>query len=305
MTRSRLGAVAAVAALVLVASVAGCGGRGAPPVDGGGVAAPGPSGNPDDALAAWKDFPVDRHPRPIVLVGPVLVRFAGYTTDNAKIAAMSGSYRLDAALPPDPPASAVTLPDGPATVPVIGAAAAIDRMKAAAGGGVNGATPPTLRIIAVELGTADFPTDRGALTLPAWRVHTAEEVGPTVVLAVADSALARQAGAGPSAGALDPGSSSAKASADGRRFTLTTQEVVPHCPGEPIYSRTAGVRETRSAVVVTFTATRTGTVPGDPGGACADYLKLQPATYQVELAAPLGNRVLVDTGANPVPVTTG
>jgi hypothetical protein len=240
-----------------------------------------------------------------VLVGPVLVRFAGYTTDNAKIAAMSGSYRLDTALPPDPPAAAVTLPDGPATVPVIGAAAAIDRMKAAAGGGVNGETPPPLRITAVELGTADFATDRGALTLPAWSVHTAEDVGPTVVLAVADSALARQPGAGASPGALDPGSSSAKASADGRRITLTVQQVVPHCPGEPIYTRTAGVRETRSAVVLTFTATKTGTVPGDPGGACADYLKLQPATYRLDLAAPLGGRVLVDAGANPVPVTTG
>jgi hypothetical protein len=303
MTRSRLAAAAALAALALVASVAGCG-RGGRPADGGGVAAPGPSGNPDDALAAWRDFPVDRHPRPIVLVGPVLVQFAGYTTDNAKIAAMSGSYRLDAALPPDPPAAAVTLPDGPATVPVIGAAAAIDRMKAAAEGGANGETPPPLRIFAVELGTADFPTDRGTLTLPAWRVHTAEEVGPTVVLAVADSALARP-GAGASAGAVGPGSSSAQASADGRRLTFTTQEAVPHCAGEAIYTRTAGVRETRSAVVLTLTATRSGTVPGDPGGACPDYLKLQPATYHVDLAAPLGNRVLVDTGANPVPVTTG
>jgi hypothetical protein len=129
MRPSRLGAVAVLAALTVVASAAGCARNGGQPVDGGGLAAPGPSGNPDDALAAWKDFPVDRDPRPIVLIGPSLAKYAGYTTGDAKAAAMTGDYRLDATLPLAPSTAPVTLPDGPATLPVIAAAAAIDRLK--------------------------------------------------------------------------------------------------------------------------------------------------------------------------------
>jgi hypothetical protein len=304
MRPSRLGAVAVLATLTLLASAAGCARGSGQPVDGGGFAAPGPvpSGNPDDALAAWKDFPVDRHPRPIVLIGPSLVTYAGYTTGDAKAAATTGDYRLDATLPPAPSTAPVTLPDGPATLPVIGAAAAIDRLKADTGDAAKEPGVPPLAITSVEFGTAGFDTDRGTLMLPVWRVHTADELGPTVVLAVADPALARRSSG---TGGMPGDTGTAKLSADGRRLTVTVNEVVPHCPGEPIYQRTAAVRETRSTVVVTFTATQTGTVPGGTGGACADYLKLQPATYQVGLASPLGGRVLVDAAANPVPVTTG
>ena len=46
-------------------------------------------------------------------------------------------------------------------------------------------------------------------------------------------------------------------------------------------------------------------IPAAPNGACAAYIQLQPVTYRVDLAAPLGNRLLVDTGGNPLPVTTG
>jgi hypothetical protein len=304
----------ALPVLAAVASLTGCA-RGVPnatvgpggPADGGGVAVPQPgsSGNPADALAAWSSFPVDRRPRPIVLVGPSMVGYAGYTTGAAKVAAMSGSYRLAVTLPPDPQPTPVDLPGGRATLPVIGAAAAIERMKADTGGKPDPSVAP-LAIVGIEFGTAPIDTDRGTLTLPVWRVHTADELGPTTVLAVADSALAVRAGsAGPAATPGQPASGSAKASADGRRLTLTVQEAVPHCPGQPIYQTTAGVRESATAVVVVFTRTQVSAVPADPGGACALYLKLQPVTYHVDLAAPLGNRVLVDADGNPQPVTTG
>lgn len=315
-----LAALAAVASLALVASLTGCargvsgtGGPGAPggPHDGAGVAAPGPggpgdTGNPEEALAAWSTFPVDRQPRPIVLVGPSLVVYAGYQTGTAKAAAMTGSYRLAVSLPPDPRPTPVDVPGGPATLPLIGAAAAIDRMKADVAGAQPDPSVTPLAIVGLEFGTAPIATDRGTLTLPVWRVHTADELGPTIVLAVADSGLAARAGStGP---AVTPGqraSGAAKVSADGRHLTITAQESVPHCPGEPIYQTTAGVRESATAAVVVYTRTQVSAVPTDPGGSCALYLKLQPVTYQVDLATPLGNRVLVDTDGNPQPVTTG
>jgi hypothetical protein len=293
-----------LAVLTIVASLAGCArtGSGGPggSLDGGGVAVPRPgdSGNPEDALAAWSNFPVSRRPRPIVLVGPSLVQYAGYSTGEAKIAAMSGSYRLAVTPPPDPQPTPVDLPGGRATLPVIGAAAAIDRMKADAGDKPDPSVPP-LAIVGVEFGTAPIDTDRGTFALPVWRVHTADELGPTTVLAVADSALAHHAGA-----SVPHAANSAKVSADGRHLTLTVQESVPHCPGEPIYRTTAAVRESATAVAVVFTRTQVSAIPADPNGACAAYIQLQPVTYRVDLAAPLGDRVLVDTGGNPLPVTS-
>jgi hypothetical protein len=209
-------AVATLALLALTAALAGCA-RDTTVVDGVGVAAPQPegTGDVDRALAAWKDFPAGRHPRPIVLIGPVAVQYAGYTTSDAKEAAMQGLYRLDVPLPPDPPATAVTLPDGPATVPVIGAAAAVDLMKADAGESKGGSVAP-LAIVGFEFATEALPTDRGTVTLPVWRVHTADELGPTVVLAVADSALARPATTqSTSVGTAMPGGNTATVDATG------------------------------------------------------------------------------------------
>jgi hypothetical protein len=295
-------AAATLAVLALTAALAGCARDTV--VDRVGVAAPQPegTGDIDQALAAWRDFPVDRHPRPIVLIGPVAVRPAGYTTGDAKVAAVSGRYRIDVPLPPDPPPATVALPDGPATVPVIGAAAAVDLMKADAGESKGGENVPPLAIVGFEFGTEALPTDRGTVTLPVWRVHTADELGPTVVLAVADSALARPAASQSAAvGTVPPGSAKATVDATGTHLTLTVAEADPHCPGEAIYKREPVVRESGGAVAVGFTATQTGTVPGS--GACALYLKLKQVTYRVDLAAPLGARVLVTALGEPAPVT--
>ena len=309
MRAARRGTAIPLAVLTILASLAGCArtgtGTGGPGgvLDGGGVAAPRPgdSGSPEAALAAWSTFPVDRRPRPIVLIGSSLVQYAGYTTGEAKIAAMSGSYRLAVTPPPDPQPTPVDLPGGRATLAVIGAAAAIDRMKVDAGDKPDSSVPP-LAIVSFELGTAPIDTDRGTLALPVWRVHTADELGPTTVLAVADSALAQRSG---STTSVPPDRNSAKVSTDGRHLTLTVRESVPHCPGEPIYETTASVRESATAVAVVFTRTQVSAIPADPNGACAAYIQLQPVTYRVDLAAPLGNRVLVDTDGDPLPVTTG
>jgi len=216
---------------------------------------------------------------------------------------MSGLYRLDVPLPPDPPATAVTLPDGPAKVPVIGAGAALDRLKADTSGSTGTGVAP-LAIIGIEFGTEALPTDRGTVTLPVWRVHTADELGPTVVLAVADSALARPATTqSTSVGTAMPGGNTATVDATGMHLTLTVAESDPHCPGEAIYRREPVVRESDTAIAVGFTATQTGTVPGS--GACPLYLRLKQITYRVDLAAPLGARILLSAQGQPVPVTTG
>jgi hypothetical protein len=286
---------------------AGCANGVAGGAGGAGLAAPHPggTGNPADALAVWQGFPIDRRPRPIVPTGP-LVQFSGYTTGEAKQAALTGSYRVAVALPADPVPATVTLPDGPTAVPLIGAAAALDRMRAAGDTRAGGRfPPPPLNILGFELGTAQVLTDRGPLTLPVWRVHTADEVGPTVVLALADSALYRPSGLSSNAYLTDLGIKSAVLSDDGRRLTLTVSEPVPQCPAEPVYQSTPKLTESASVVVVSFGVNRTGTVSGSAGAACNEMLQLREATYPVDLAAPLGARVVVNADAAPVPVTTG
>jgi hypothetical protein len=301
---------AVVLALIAVSLTAGCarGVTGGTGTDGVGIAEPHPggTGNPADALTAWQGFPVDRQPRPIVPASP-LVQFAGYTTGDAKVAATLGSYRVTAALPPDPSPVPVTIPGGPATVPVIGAAAAVERMRAVGNpNAVGGETPPPpLEIVGFELGTAPILTDRGTLTLPVWRVHTADEIGPTLVLAVADSAMYRPSSVPPDSYLTDPGIRSAVLSADGRRLTLTVNEADPQCPGEAVYQSTPKLTQSLSVVVVSFAVTQTGTVPGNPEGGCPAILHLRTETYPVDLDAPLGARVVVNADAVPVPVTTG
>jgi hypothetical protein len=302
----RRAVVLTVLALLLVAGCA-IGVDGGNGTGGEGLAAPHPggTGNPADALALWRGFPVDRHPRPIVPAAP-LVQFSGYTTGAAKLAALIGSYRVAVALPPDPAPTMVTLPDGPTPRPVIGAAAAVDRMRAAGdmkGGGES--PPPPLDIVGFELGTAQVPTDRGRLTLPVWRVRTADEVGPTVVLALADSALYRPTGLSSNANLADPGITSAVLSGDGRRLSVTVDEPMPQCPGEPVYQSTPKLMESASVVVVSFAVNQTGTVTGPQAATCNNVLQLREATYPVDLAAPLGARVVVNADAAPVPVTTG
>jgi hypothetical protein len=304
--RPRRAVVLTVLALLLTGGCAS-GVSGGTGLGGDGLAVPHPAGtgNPADALATWQSFPVDRHPRPIVPAAP-LVQFSGYTTGEAKLAALLGSYRVAVALPPDPAPTTVTLPGGPTTLPVIGAAAAVERMRAAGdvkGGGES--PPPPLAIVGFELGTAQELTDRGPLTLPVWRVHTADEVAPTVVLAVADSALYRPAGLSGDVYLMDPGIKSAVLSGDGRRLTLTVSEPVPQCPGEPVYRSTPKLTESTSVVVVSFAVTQTGAMPGTLAGGCNAVLQLRQATYPVDLAAPLGARIVVNADAVPVPVTTG
>ena len=299
-------AVATLAALALSAALAGCA-HDVVTSGGPGVAAPPPpddAASLDQALAAWKDFPADQHPRPVVLIGPVAVRPAGYTTGEAKEAAVAGLYRVDVPLPPDPPPATVSLPDGPARLPVIGAAAAVALMKADAGDNKAGGSVAPLAITGFEFGTESLSTDRGMLPLPVWRVHTADELGPTVVIALPDSALARPAATqSTSVGTAGPAGARATVDATGTHLTLTVSEADPHCPGEAIYKREPVVKESGSAVAVGFTATQTGTVPGS--GMCAMYLKLKPVTYKVDLAAPLGARVVLTAQGEPVPVASG
>src|SRR5207247_3092980 len=124
-----------------------------------------------DPLALWRDFPADRKPRPIVLIGSPFLE-AGYHTGDAKMAAGQGAFELAVPMPSVPPATLpLTLPDGPAALPTISAEQALSAIRAQSAPHKQADEPSAapLRITGVRLETAKFHTDRGPWELPAWR----------------------------------------------------------------------------------------------------------------------------------------
>jgi hypothetical protein len=251
-------------------------------------------------LAAWADFPIGRKPRPIILIGEV-VRQAGYRSDSAKIAAMTGRFELGVALPAAPATVRVTLPDGAFSFPAITAQQAYETVRAS-GKPANApdASAPPVKLTAVRLGTAAFAGDRGKLTLPAWLFDGPELLEPLAVPALPASAFWRPGEFHLSV--TDP------ATIDGDGVTLTVMLPAADpgaCPGYPIMRYTAISAESPAAVAVGLRKEVATIAPGTRVENCGGDLMLRMAPYVIELAAPLGGRIVVGPDGQPIPVTTG
>ncbi|GII24353.1 hypothetical protein [Planosporangium mesophilum] len=234
----------------------------------------------------WRDFPVDRTPRPIVLLGPV-AKHAGYTSDEAKVAAVSGNLRLDTPLPAFLPGPRpVALPDGTRELPLIGAQDAFAELCAHPDVKTVEQTTP-LRITRVELGSTTFATDRGQVELPAWLFHPVDALGPIAWPAVGPEVFWRAGAVPPTTlghAALDP---------DGRTVTVELPAPGPPCPGEPITRSEPVTTSTRETVTIALRTVPTGAVAHAEKGECISDMMLRTARYPVTLDAPLGNRVLL------------
>ncbi len=230
------------------------------------------------------DFPVTASPRPIVVIGPILEVVDGFRNNEEKTGSLNGVYELAGPLPNTPEATPVTLPDGPVTLPFIGVDEALRAMsepKAGAG------TRPTMKLVSAEFGTADFHTDRGRWALPAWRFTT--EAGSVV----AWPALPRTAFWKP--GEVRPAITSGPASGSDE-LTVTLPAPPAPCSGDAPARNEPVLHETDNVVSV---GVRTiGTV-----GECPRTLALITQPYQVKLAKPLGNRLLVDEAGGVIVVT--
>jgi hypothetical protein len=251
-------------------------------------------------LDAWRNFPVTRTPRPILLLGEPL-RETGYHTDDAKMAVATGRYELATTLPSTQPAtSTATLPDGTFQLPIISAAQAYERLRGT-GNPANapGESPAPLQITRVELGTASFHTDRGALDLPAWLFHAPDSREPLAWPAPHPDAFWRL-GDLPFAWDACDGRLAADA------VTLTVTMPAPHpgaCPGDPIYRYDPVVVEESTFVAVGVRPEIVSIAPGPRQDDCGYDLVLRMQQYTVTLATPLGNRVLVSSSGMPAAVT--
>lgn len=300
MSKMSRRSVLAAGAAVLTAHLAGCA-RGTSGGGGGVGGLPNPDsfGVDPAVLDAWRDFPVTRTPRPILLLGAP-VRETGYHTGDAKLAVATGRYELATTLPSTHPAtSATTLPDGTFRLPIISAAQAYERLRGF-GNPANapGANPAPLQITRVELGKASFHTDRGGLDLPAWLFHAPESFEPLAWPAPHPDAFWRL-------GDLPLGDASdARLAADA--VTLTVSMPAPHpdpCPGDPIYRHHPVVLEESTVVAVGIRREIVSIAPGPRRDDCFYDLMLRQQRYTVTLATPLGNRVLIGSSGVPAMVT--
>lgn len=246
-------------------------------------------------LQPWAAFPVHASPRPIVLInGPILDPLGGFRDGQSKVAYMGGLF--------DRPRQ---LPTGPASsqgYPVISADSAVDLLQSPS----HSHTPPAaatstaatrLTITSARFGEGTFLTDRGWKSMPAWLFSLAGVDGVVSVLAVAPSAQWLPPGWSPVGhpGRPDIG---ARIADDHRTLTLgfTGAKSEKGPCGE---SYTLKLTEYATAVLATVTTHH------NDSGTVDCTLVGYPRSASAVLAAPLGNRVVVEGFGGGVIAATG
>jgi hypothetical protein len=242
-----------------------------------------------ESAGEWDAFPVDRVPRPIIVSGGMVGWAAsagpdtGFRTDGAKLAALAGRIEL-ATTPPEAPATVEAyLFDGRFTLPALRPDEAFAFLR---GQGTPDASLAPVRFTTVTLGSAAFNTDRGPLRLPAWLFG-----GPDVIGTVAWPAVGKEAfwryGEPNNASTVPPN----HISRDGRR--IRTAVPGPGCTSDPVRRYRVKVIETATTVMLTTV----GKILSTPGPEAQDQRCTAMAfpwePYDVDLAAPLGNRVVI------------
>ncbi len=253
--------------------------------DGGAaVARSGPSGPAiASALAAWAHFPVQGAHRPLVLIGNDNVNAPefGFPDDETKLAFEDGTF-----------SGPVTYPQGVVSrdgYPLTSAETALATMRAERTKGPPASAP--LVVTSVDLGTGAFQTDRGVRLLPAWLFHFRGVQNPAQVLAIAPSRIftppARRSFSSTDLQTSAPVGAVSLAS-DNRSLTVRTGGA-PEGTGPCTASYLLHVGASKTAV-----ALQVRVVQHNPTSGIGCALPAYTVQLTAKLAAPLGNRVVVD-----------
>jgi hypothetical protein len=248
---------------------------------------------PTGALEAWKSFPADLVPRPIVLLDE-LPRSPGFSTNDGKIAMMCHRFGPPAKPLPSavPGGGTANWADGRSdTYPVISATDAYAAMSRPSlnGPGAMCNKAPLLTATEARFGMYDFATDRGKVWMSSWLFNV--QGGLVAYPAVVQSAFwADEISFG-------LGGGGASISEDG--LTLTFGFAGAPAGTGPCDANYSGVvAESSSAVAVAVQE-----IPSQPqSGAVACPAIAAFRTVVVKLARPLGGRVALDASGTPGPV---
>jgi hypothetical protein len=216
----------------------------------------------------------------------------GFPSDESKIAFSNGEITPPSSWPPGPRVSR--------GYPIIGASAAFKRLApptAAHGTPPTSSSPTPLTITGVHLGVGTFLTNRGTLILPAWLFSLSGVQNPAGVLALGRSALFFP----PKPWGHGTMGVSATVSTNGRRVLLTFVGA-PNGKGPCGATYSAAVAESKHAVAVDV-------IPHTTRGKRTAPVMCFDVGYsrhvRVNLAKPLGGRVIVNVGGGDVPVFPG
>jgi hypothetical protein len=253
------------------------------------------------ALTRWAEA-VDAAggPSPVVLVGELTGQVGDWEPaigDNNKIALMAGFVEADASLTAAaPPVGEVRWQDGTTrSVGVISAQQAVAAIKAGTSEPCGDCTP--LRITGARLTTGPIETSRGSATAPVWDL-TVEGTAVTLRrVAIADAITVVLPPWNPNDPPVGLAIDSASGTVGGRQLTVAFVGA-PLPADQPCgEDYTAEAVESELAVVVIVTRHSNLTI-----GACTAVGA--PRTATVELAAPLGDRTVLEAQqGQPVPVT--
>jgi hypothetical protein len=218
----------------------------------------------------------------------------GFPSGAAKLAFINGDLVFTGPPPSGTPAGVVTWPDGSAMkVPVLSEARVFSELTASRQ--CPGCVTTPLAVTAARPTTLDVPTSRGTASVPAWAFTLKGVSAPVIQAALPPGSYVTPYTHGTPTENLRPlgtsfvGGGPARVSADGQTLTVGL-------PGSPCDTTWGGLDAEVGGVVVV------GGWMHDPdlGQPCAAVLQLRKVT--VQLAAPLGDRVILDA-ATGQPVT--
>ena len=249
---------------------------------------------PTAALAQWAAFPADQMPRPIVLFWE-LAPPGGFTSGDAKLAAVCSKLSLRTSLPTVVPAQASALwPDGTTAsykpISAKEAFAAITKPQPGASPDMCGPIAP-LQITTVDFETGLFDSDRGIVEISAWIFGSPNVVGGLEYPALPSSAFWKAAFAVPVS------NETASISEDGLTLMFSFYGA-PDSSGPCGADYKGVVAESASAVAVAVQELARSV----PEGPVACDAMAQQRTVTVTLARPLGGRVVGDAAGNARPV---
>jgi len=212
----------------------------------------------------------------------------GFPSDELKIAFVEGRYTLAAPLASESSKGTIRFPDGKRLeVPLLSADAAYRAIdKADAGDG-----RAALEVTSAQAGTTPVRTSRGVAEVPAWRFTVKGIEHPVVQVAVSPEAIKPLPA--PAAEPFDP----ADRLVGAQDLTAVSGNTIDYRLGVGACDKDIVplVWESPDIIVV-------GGKTGPPAeGACTLQLILHPV--KVTLAAPVGERVILDISGTPLAIT--
>jgi hypothetical protein len=259
------------------------------------------------ALDRWAQAVASAESNSVVITGDRTGQIGDWELavgENNKIAVMSGAIVGPAGLPTtSPPPGHVQWSDGTSkTVPLLSADAALNQIIASAGSKCSDCQP--VQVTGATLGTASVETSHGMATVPVWEFGIAGSAVKITQVAVANQITVTPPVWDPYHPAVGISIDSAVGTPQSKDLTVSFVGAPLDATGQCGADYTAEAVESDLAIVVIVTEHPHPAAPNPSGFSIGCGLVGGLRTATVTLAAPLGDRAVLEVKEGlPVPVT--